>query len=71
MDKEDYITIRHLGNGSIFMTSLVYHIEKEELFVIKKPYVKDDEIPKLSKRELLNYSSTTLTIKYLKKIVIL
>ena len=55
IDKDEYIELRRLGMGSSFMTFLVYYIKHEELFVVKKPLNLNDEIPKLSERELNNY----------------
>lgn len=52
---DDVIELRYLSNGSSFKTILCYHIEKEELFVIKKPIKNFYDIPKLMRRELNNY----------------
>ena len=54
-EEEEFIQLRLIGSGSIFMTFLYYFIEKEELFVIKKPYVQSDKIHDLMKREIENY----------------
>lgn len=55
MDDDEYIEIRLVGIGSIFKATLIYHIEREELLIIKTPNTNDSEIPKLIKRELENY----------------
>lgn len=34
--KEDFISLRKIHNGSSFAANLVYHIEKEEIFVLKR-----------------------------------
>ena len=53
-NEEDFIKLRYLGIGSSFISELVYHIEKEKLFVIKK-ITFNDEGDKLPNRELNNY----------------
>ncbi|KAK8898231.1 hypothetical protein M9Y10_000509 [Tritrichomonas musculus] len=53
---DDYIILRQIDNGSIFAVYLIYHIEREELYALKKPNIYDDEIAKLTKREYENYS---------------
>ena len=55
-DEDEFIILRKIGLGTFFITELVYNIEKEELFIIKKPLKLDPEIDKLMKRELNNYS---------------
>lgn len=55
-DKKKYIEIRTLGIGSLFIVILIYHIEKEEFFALKKPNAKSEEFTKLIERELHNYS---------------
>lgn len=52
-DGNEYITLRSIGIGSSFETKLIYHVEKEELFVIKIP---NSKIPDLIDREIKNYS---------------
>ncbi|KAK8867178.1 hypothetical protein M9Y10_010154 [Tritrichomonas musculus] len=56
INENDYIELRTIGTGSSSAVSLAYHIEKEELIAIKRPYILDPENEKLHKRELLNYS---------------
>ena len=38
------------------MARLIYHFEKEELFVLKQPLINDKENPNLLDREFDNYS---------------
>lgn len=56
IDENEYVELKTLGNGSIFVVMLVYHIDKEELLAIKKPNLLDKEISKLTQREISNYS---------------
>ena len=45
-----------IGSGSIFKVYLIFHIENEELYAIKRQKIKDAKITKLMKREIINYS---------------
>ena len=54
--KEDYVVLRLLGFGSVFRTSLIYHLERCELMALKEPNIDDKEIPRLIERERVNYS---------------
>ena len=51
----DFIQLRNIGFGSSFQVILMYHIEKEELYAIKKPIGNNKEFQKLLKREIKNY----------------
>ncbi|KAK8840428.1 hypothetical protein M9Y10_030633 [Tritrichomonas musculus] len=46
VSNNNFIEIRHIGNGSSFQVFLVYSIEDEELYVIKKPYNSNQELIK-------------------------
>ncbi|KAK8850202.1 hypothetical protein M9Y10_018326 [Tritrichomonas musculus] len=52
---KDFIELRTIGFGSTFLATLVYHIENEEIFVIKKIYGNNPENEKLLQREIENY----------------
>ena len=54
--EDEFIELRLNGNGSVFSAVLVYHIELEELFIVKRPNILSTEIPKLIQREIDNYS---------------
>ena len=56
INENDYIELRTVGYGSLFICNLIYHIKRGDLYVIKKPNINDEELPKLIKREGLNYS---------------
>lgn len=49
----EYIELNINNHGSSFVVSLIYHIKKQELFVIKKPYGSQNI---LIDREIENYS---------------
>ncbi|KAK8889140.1 hypothetical protein M9Y10_033884 [Tritrichomonas musculus] len=54
-DEKDYIELRDIGNGGSFKVTLIYHIEKEELFVTKFPLMNDEiEADKLINRQIKN-----------------
>ena len=55
MDENEYIEIRNICITSSSGIELIYHIEREELFVLKKP-IKNPESSKLIEREIDNYS---------------
>ncbi|KAK8891518.1 hypothetical protein M9Y10_028730 [Tritrichomonas musculus] len=55
MSINDFIELRKIGSGSSFYSMLIYHIQKGELFVIKKPFGNSPETPKLMERETKNY----------------
>ena len=55
IDENDYIELRNIGIGSTFSVHLAYHIEKQELLAIKKPYNQIDG-PKSFQRETENYT---------------
>ena len=55
INNNEFIEIRNIGKGSLFTCVLIYHIKRESLYVIKKPYVQDIEISKLIERETSNY----------------
>ena len=50
-NQNEFIELRTIGFGSIFAISLMFDIEQERIFAIKKPNIIDFEIPKLTKRE--------------------
>ncbi|KAK8839704.1 hypothetical protein M9Y10_031408 [Tritrichomonas musculus] len=54
-EKEEFVELRTVGNGSFALCKLVYHIKRQELFVVKKPNTNDVENDKLLKREIENY----------------
>ncbi|KAK8881042.1 hypothetical protein M9Y10_003769 [Tritrichomonas musculus] len=58
MKKDDFIQLKCVGKGSTFFANLCYHIDLEELFVIKCPLdrfnIKNNE---LMNREINNYQS--------------
>lgn len=57
-NKKEYIELGTYGSGSSFCIELIYHIERRELFGIKKPYwFNDIEIEKLTNREIQNYKN--------------
>lgn len=53
--ENDYLTIRTLGYGASFSVSLIFQIEKEEFYAIKRPYGVGSEEAKLINRESNNY----------------
>ena len=55
ISQNEYVEIRNIGSSSLSSVSLIYHIEKEELFALKK-FFKSTENEKLFKRECHNYS---------------
>lgn len=55
-DINDFISLRTLSSSSLSIVSLVYSIEKEELFAIKKRDQRQIEYHKLKEREQNNYS---------------
>ncbi|KAK8880701.1 hypothetical protein M9Y10_003387 [Tritrichomonas musculus] len=55
IDKESYFLIHQIGTGSTFSANLIYHIENEELMVLKMPKKNDVETSKLIEREKENY----------------
>lgn len=54
-DNDDFIYLRGIGNGSSGLAQLAYHIEKEEIFIIKDFYTSDGT--KNQNREINNYES--------------
>lgn len=66
INEYDYIVLRSIGAGSSFRTELIYHIEKESLYVIIKPLLQNDETMKLLKRETKNYQ--TLNYPFIPKL---
>ena len=54
-DMADFIELKNIGCGSTFTATLIYHIEKGELFVMKRPYINDVESSESLKREIENY----------------
>ena len=52
-EDKDFITIRRINQGSLSNVELIYEIEKEELFLIKKP--NNPENDRLIRREFNNY----------------
>lgn len=56
-NENDYIVLRNIGFGSSFIVELIYLIEKDELYALKKPYSYINEEEKLIEREIKNYLS--------------
>ena len=56
IQKDEYITVRNVGSGSLFQVNLIYHIEEEE-FLLQKIPNNMNEAEKLMKREKSNYSN--------------
>ncbi|KAK8854151.1 hypothetical protein M9Y10_016708 [Tritrichomonas musculus] len=56
INENEYAELRIVGIGNLFICILIYHIQKGELYVIKKPKSKNPENTKLIKRESKNYS---------------
>ena len=54
-EDDDYINLRSVGFGTINIAHLIYHIEKEEFFIIKEVNSSDQHIEILKGRELENY----------------
>ncbi|KAK8834442.1 hypothetical protein M9Y10_031474 [Tritrichomonas musculus] len=54
-EKEEFVELRTVGNGSFALCKLAYHIKRQELFVVKKPNTIYAENDKLLKREIENY----------------
>lgn len=54
--EDDIIELKRIASGSSAYTMLAYHIEKEELLVIKKQFNLSDEMKYLISREVNNYS---------------
>ena len=57
-DESDYIELRTIGSGSSFQTTLIYHINNQQFYVIKKPlgfYIEEET--KLINREIKNYKN--------------
>ena len=44
INENEFIELREIGIGSVFYVKLIYHIEKRELFAIKRPYSINCEI---------------------------
>lgn len=55
--EDDYIELGNIGASTLSFIFWAYHIEKEELYAIKKPNTLDEDIPKLFEREQKNYSN--------------
>ena len=55
IDENEYVELRCIGIGSLFSCKLIYHIKREELYVIKANHEIDDDISKLAEREENNY----------------
>ena len=53
--EEEFIELRQIGSGTVFLVYLIYHIEREELFALKKSLLNDSEIEKLREREIDNF----------------
>ena len=53
--EKEYIELRRVGVGGSFSPWLIYHINRGELYVVKKPY-ESDEQGKLISRESENYN---------------
>lgn len=56
ISENEYVELRNVGIGSLFICELIYHIKKGEIYVIKRPRSHDPENAKLIKREAENYS---------------
>lgn len=56
MKENEYIEILDIGSGYTSNIKLIYHIEKGEIFALKKPHLNDSETNDLVKREIDNYS---------------
>lgn len=56
IEEDDYIFLRIIGLGSIFKTELIYHIERCELFALKRINITDNETEKLISEEIENYT---------------
>ncbi|KAK8841799.1 hypothetical protein M9Y10_026748 [Tritrichomonas musculus] len=54
--ENDYIELRNCGSSSISSENLIFHIEKEELLIIKKKDIYDREYNILKEREYINYT---------------
>lgn len=54
--EDEFIELRDIGLGSNFKTVLIYHIERGELYALKKQQGMNKKIGKLIKREIENYS---------------
>ncbi|KAK8892246.1 hypothetical protein M9Y10_029469 [Tritrichomonas musculus] len=52
--KDNYISLRSLGNGSSSSVNLIYHIEQKKVFALKN-FIDDKEKEKLFEREQKNY----------------
>lgn len=55
--KDEFISLRLIGIGSIFAVDLVYHISTENIFALKKPNIITNETTKLINREKDNYKN--------------
>ena len=60
INDEDYFELRDVARGSLFQTILIYHIKKEELMLLKKPFVVNKESLNLIKRETQNYQKNNI-----------
>ena len=55
-DEDEFIELREIGRTTSSIVFLIYHIEREELFVLKKFFTNNNEYSKLRNRENSNYS---------------
>ena len=63
INENEYAGLRIVGIGNLFICILIYHIQKGELYVIKKPKSKNPENTKLIKRESKNYSKRKIRLR--------
>ncbi|KAK8841493.1 hypothetical protein M9Y10_027112 [Tritrichomonas musculus] len=55
MKKDEYVEIRNIGIGSSSFVNLIYHIEEERFFALKRPKKYEINAPNLIEREKKNY----------------
>ncbi|KAK8887861.1 hypothetical protein M9Y10_038920 [Tritrichomonas musculus] len=56
LNEENCIVLRNIGFGSLFAVELIYSIDYECFYAVKKKNCIDEEVEKLEKRERENYS---------------
>ncbi|KAK8882069.1 hypothetical protein M9Y10_044709 [Tritrichomonas musculus] len=56
LNKDEYIDVGPISSSFNSMVDLIYHIEKEELFALKRSTMSNPEAQKLFDRERYNYS---------------